>query len=314
MFSIVLLLLSIVLPPSQPALTFTAKHPIFSSHHSDRVFAGAGGEAVLHCQVSQSSSSVLLTALYPPVLLSPSSNLPCQVDNLGQHTVSWTRQKDLQILTVGSHKFSTDQRISVTFDQINTNFMLVIRGLGQQDFGNYECQINSNPVKIRVVSLARPVITTPPPPPHLTKLAAKPASLDIPDHSGSITNIVGAPDIYFRQGSLVNITCVVNSLKRPEHIFWYHDGQVISYYSARGGISIVREEGLVENESRSTIILRDGDQSDQGTYTCRPLTGDFKSATTRLFLLSAGGSSTENNCQIFPVLLSSLLSLLSILL
>ena len=152
--------------------------------------------------------------------------LPCQVDNLGRYTVSWTRQKDLQILTVGSHKFSTDQRISVTFDHINNNFMLVIRGLSDQDFGNYECQINSNPVKIRVVSLARPVTSPPPPPTHHTKQVAKPASLDIPDHSGSITNILGAPDIYFRQGSLVNITCVVNSLKRPEHIFWYHDGQV----------------------------------------------------------------------------------------
>ena len=193
--------------------------------------------------------------------------------------------------------------------------MLVIRGLDQQDFGNYECQINSNPVKIRVVSLARPVIATSPPPPphHHTKLAAKSASLDIPDHSGSITTIIGSPDIYFRQGSLVNITCVVNSLKRPEHIFWYHDGQVISYYSARGGISIVREEGVVEKESRSTIILRDGDQSDQGTYTCRPLTGDFKSATTRLFLLSEGAG-TDSNCGTSLVFISSLLTLLDILL
>ena len=52
MFSIVLLLLSISLPPSQTSLTFTQKHPVFSRHHSDQVFAGAGGEAVLHCQVS----------------------------------------------------------------------------------------------------------------------------------------------------------------------------------------------------------------------------------------------------------------------
>ena len=89
--------------------------------------------------------------------------------------------------------------------------------------------------------------------------------------------------------------------------------QVISYYSARGGISIVREEGLVEKESRSTIILRDGDQADQGTYTCRPLTGDFKSATTRLFLLSGGGS-TDNNCQIVLVFLYSLLTLFRIIL
>ena len=89
---------------------------------------------------------------------------------------------------------------------------------------------------------------------------------------------------------------------------------MISYYSARGGISIVREEGVVENESRSTIILRAGDLSDQGTYTCRPLTGDFKSATTRLFLLSAGPSTDTRNCQIFLVFLSSLYTLLTVLL
>ena len=46
--------------------------------------------------------------------------------------------------------------------------------------------------------------------------------------AGSITSILGAPDIYFtpEPGSLVNLTCVVNSLKRPEHIFWYHNAQV----------------------------------------------------------------------------------------
>ena len=101
--------------------------------------------------------------------------------------------------------------------------MLVIRGLSDQDFGNYECQINSNPVKIRVVRLEKTVITPPPP----TPPDSKTPTLDIPDHSGSsITSILGAPDIYFRAGSLVNITCVVSSLKRPEHMFWYHNGQV----------------------------------------------------------------------------------------
>ena len=101
--------------------------------------------------------------------------------------------------------------------------MLVIRGLSDQDFGNYECQINSNPVKIRVVSLERTVMTPTPP----TTPASNTNKLDIPEHAGSsITSILGAPDIYFRAGSLVNITCVVSSLKRPEHMFWYHNGQV----------------------------------------------------------------------------------------
>ena len=73
---------------------------------------------------------------------------------------------------------------------------------------------------------------------------------------------------------------------------------------------------MVENESRSTIILRAGDLSDQGTYTCRPLTGDFKSATTRLFLLSAGPSPStgQGNNKIFLIFLSSLVTLLTVLL
>ena len=61
----------------------------------------------------------------------------------------------------------------------------------------------------------------------LSLLSPRPAP--VPEAGpGSSTTILGAPDIYFvaRPGSLVNITCVVHSLKQPEHIFWYHDGQV----------------------------------------------------------------------------------------
>ena len=57
MVNTVLLLLSLTISQSLPAsLTYLTKHPMFSSQHSERVFAGAGGEAVLHCQVSSPSS------------------------------------------------------------------------------------------------------------------------------------------------------------------------------------------------------------------------------------------------------------------
>ena len=52
-------------------------------------------------------------------VLSDDLLLHCQVEHLGHHTVSWIRQKDLQILTVGSHKFTTDNRISVKHDSRN---------------------------------------------------------------------------------------------------------------------------------------------------------------------------------------------------
>ena len=79
--------------------------------------------------------------------------LHCQVDHLGHHTVSWIRQKDLQILTVGSHKFTTDNSISVKHDLRNGDFMLSIRLVSEDDLGLYECQINTSPVKTRVVDI-----------------------------------------------------------------------------------------------------------------------------------------------------------------
>ena len=78
---------------------------------------------------------------------------------------------------------------------------------------------------MRVVGLViRPPASTLAPPLAPGRSEAVPEVLG----AGSITTIMGAPDIYFRPGpgTLVNITCVVNSLKRPEHIFWYHNGQV----------------------------------------------------------------------------------------
>ena len=77
---------------------------------------------------------------------------------------------------------------------------------------------------------------------------------------------------------------MVHSLQQPEHIFWYHNSQVISYYSSRGGISIVRRKGMDETSTMSSLIIREVGQEDQGTYTCRPFTGDFKTARTRLFI------------------------------
>jgi len=245
---------------SQP-LSGTIVLPLFSDTASQEVTAVLGEDVQLHCQV----------------------------DHLGHHTVSWIRQSDLHILTVGSHKFTTDKRISVKHDSRNKDFILIIRHLSIQDCGLYECQINTSPVKIRVVALHSAPIT-----PKIrnspNKDSRKPPKLELPENHGSSTSIIGAPDIYFQEKSLVNITCMVNSLQEPEHIFWYHDGEVISYYSSRGGISIVRKMGMEKSATMSSLIIREAGLEDQGTYTCRPLTGDFKTAKTRLFIGYGGVS------------------------
>ena len=114
--------------------------------------------------------------------------------------------------------------------------------------------------------------------------------LELAENSGSSASIIGSPDIYFYSGSLVNISCLVIPLQQPEYIFLYHNGEVISYYSSRGGISIIMRRGEEETITMSSLIIRQAGTDDQGTYTCRPETGDFKTARTRLFNGQGEGS------------------------
>ena len=262
MFSFITLL--VIIEMLSPTTSNKAPLPIFSPSTSQEVEAVLGDDLLLHCQV----------------------------ENLGQHTVSWIRQKDLQILTVGSHKFTTDQRISVKHNPRNEDFMLMIRLVSMEDLGQYECQINTSPVKTTVVTIklhkSTPALHTSNPGSNPHQTTQQTPKLELPENSGSSTSIIGSPDIYFQAGSLVNISCLVNSLKEPEHIFWYHNGEVISYYSARGGISIVRKIWKDDTITISSLIIRQAGDEDQGKYTCRPLTGDFKTASTRLFIGQGG--------------------------
>jgi len=241
-------------------LSYSLPLPTFSTRNSQNAFAVLGEDLYLHCHV----------------------------ESLGFHTVSWVRQRDLKILTVGSHKFTTSNRISVKHNPRTKDFTLLIRQAREEDLGTYECQINTIPVKIRVVTVEVDKRKS-------NNKDSEPASagsgdekkktpVDVPENSGSSTSIIGSPDIYFQPGSLVNITCVVKSLNQPENIFWYHNGEVVSYYSARGGISIIRKIMPRETMSASSLILKEAGEEDQGTYVCRPVTGDFKTAKTRLFI------------------------------
>jgi hypothetical protein len=101
--------------------------PCFSSSTSQKVDAVLGDDLLLHCQI----------------------------EPFGQHTDSWIIQKDLQILTVWNHKFTSDKRISMKHHPHNVDFMLLIKLVSEEDLGSYQCQLNTSIVKISVLKIRR---------------------------------------------------------------------------------------------------------------------------------------------------------------
>ncbi|CAL4068091.1 unnamed protein product [Meganyctiphanes norvegica] len=71
--------------------------------------------------------------------------LPCRVMNLYDKTVSWIRSRDLTVLAVDRIKVSTDARIAVIHQEESEDWQLEIRGVGPEDAGGYDCQINTYP-------------------------------------------------------------------------------------------------------------------------------------------------------------------------
>lgn len=254
--------------------------------------------------------------------------LHCYVENISKHTVTWIRQMDLEILSAGAMKVSTDPRIKIHhqtgYYPRSHDYTLEISGVEESDVGLYDCQINMIPLKSFIVQLV--IDDTPEEVSRVhgssldsTAVSVKPTA-EPRDQSkdlttGITTEILGSPDIYFNPGILINLTCIVTASDSPGRIFWYHEDKVISYYSAREGVSVYtdRKEKTV---TVSSLLLKEGSLADEGTYTCRPEKPFLKSAKTRLFIIHGSRSeATRTNggrglCSLVYTLLLVVLNML----
>ncbi|XP_071532375.1 zwei Ig domain protein zig-8-like [Panulirus ornatus] len=168
--------------------------------------------------------------------------LHCLVHNLGNKSVSWIRQRDLHIMTVGRYTYTTDQRYQVIHSPGSKDWILKIKYAQVRDSGNYECQVSTKPITSYVV--------------RLNVFAAPRAT------------IIGAPDMHVDMGSTINLTCTISHTPEPpDFIYWYHNGEVVSYDSPRGGITVVTERG---NTTSGYLLIQDAKASDSGNYSCVP--------------------------------------------
>ncbi|CAG0912313.1 unnamed protein product [Notodromas monacha] len=146
--------------------------------------------------------------------------LECRVKNLGTRAVSWMRKRDLHVLTSGIFTYTSDPRFRAVQGEgyestsRDEDWKLEIKSLRSEDAGLYECQVNTEP---KLGLLYRLIVT----------------DLQV--------NILGQkPDIYVKEGSMLNLTCAivsggVNEPLAVAGIQWLKDGQEIESNVAPDG-------------------------------------------------------------------------------
>ncbi|XP_063367862.1 limbic system-associated membrane protein-like [Cydia amplana] len=172
--------------------------------------------------------------------------LHCRVRNLADRAVSWIRKRDLHILTVGVHTYSSDARFAALHADGSDEWTLRVSPAQPRDSGAYECQVSTEPK----ISLSF----------RLTVVVSK-------------AEILSGPELFVRAGSDINLTCVAKyAPDPPSFIYWYRGDQVVNY-AQRGGISVETEQ----RTRMSRLLIARAAPHDSGNYTCAPSSSESAS-------------------------------------
>ncbi|XP_074597651.1 uncharacterized protein LOC141852522 [Brevipalpus obovatus] len=173
--------------------------------------------------------------------------LQCRINNLADKTVSWVRQRDLQILTWGRDTYVGDSRFR-SLNYLNSNeWTLEIRDAKMDDTGVYQCQISSSPklstsVFLRVIELR--------------------------------TIILGGPEIYLQKNTDINLTCIINYTPDSSSnymVIWEHNGNIINFNRGRGVRVINKEIRTPYNLFLTTTTTTNTTTSTTPTSTTNPI-------------------------------------------
>lgn len=214
-------------PPSRPSMDEDAAlygAPHFDSSISTRVIGSLGRAVFLHCHIN----------------------------NLGDRAVTWMRQHDSHVLTVGLYTYTTDQRYTALRSDDDQLWSLRIAAAQISDSGVYECQVATEPKISRIYTL---------------QIVDSRAVID------------GPTEVHMVSGSSIHLNCsVVGAPDPPKRIYWYRDHDMMNY-SARGGISLITNK----KRGKSSLLVTHAMPSDSGNYTCKPNNAD--PATVAIFIL-----------------------------
>ncbi|GFT69021.1 uncharacterized protein NPIL_677921 [Nephila pilipes] len=155
--------------------------------------------------------------------------------------VSWIRQRDLRILTMGTNTYTTDQRFQLIRTDDVEDWNLQIRDSRESDSGVYECQVSTEPK----LSLAV----------QLNIITAK-------------SYILEGPIVFIDIGSPVNLTCEVQDVVGTLFLFWDHNGTVLTKEKMYD--RAIEYFMVLGTYSKSRLFIAEAKFSDAGIYSCHP--------------------------------------------
>ncbi|KAK3870713.1 hypothetical protein Pcinc_024078 [Petrolisthes cinctipes] len=169
-------------------------------------------------------------------LLGQTAVLNCRVRNIGNKTVSWIRHRDLHLLAVGRHTYTTDDRGQKEDEEDVSDWQLVVESVQPRDTGLYECQISTSPPLSHLI--------------HLSVVEAQTVVVVSDDgDGGGEAESDGAGGVYLRTGDRLVLHCsVTHTPAPPTFVLWYHGNTLVSYERTKGR----REEGRRKEGARRT--------------------------------------------------------------
>ncbi|KAL0821124.1 hypothetical protein ABMA28_005745 [Loxostege sticticalis] len=193
--------------------------------------------------------------------------------------VSWIRKRDLHILTVGVHTYSSDARFAALHTDGSDEWTLRVAPAQPRDSGGYECQVSTEPK----ISLSF----------RLTVVVSK-------------AEILSGPELFVRAGSDINLTCIArHAPDPPSFIYWYRGPHVVNY-AQRGGISVETEQ----RTRTSRLLIARASPRDSGNYTCAPSSSDSASVVVHVVSGERPAAMQSHAIKMAPSLTTILLSTL----
>jgi len=203
-------------------------------------------EALIVTTPAMSGEQSVAVSSFVNVSLGRTAHLRCETFNVPNVSVSWIRHRDgsdLNLLTVNDLVYTQDSRVSIHVSVDQTEWELEIREVREGDGGEYQCQVNTNPLSQLVATLS--VIK-------------------------SFTEIPGDQELFMAENSFLNLSCIVHSPERPVGLFWRHEEKLLS--TSSDGVSVVVSPvgRAAPSSFTSSLRLWLGSQDQSGRYHCIP--------------------------------------------